>query len=67
MTGAELKILRKKLGMTVRAAAAAMQKSPRTVFRWESCGDEEINRASIDLFVITNSRRLKRIEKQNVV
>ena len=67
MTGNELKLLRNKLGLTVKAAAASLKKpkSPRTWFRWEANGDTEVHRESIDLFVAVNKRRLNRIERSN--
>jgi hypothetical protein len=67
MTGNELKLLRLKLGLTVKSAAASLkkQKSPRTWFRWEAFGDTEIHREAIDLFVAATKRRLNRIETSN--
>lgn len=53
MTGAELKALRKELGLSLAKAARQVEVSPRTFARWES-GVQNIPEGAIKLFLILN-------------
>jgi transcriptional regulator with XRE-family HTH domain len=53
MEGAELKALRKKLGLSLAQAARQVEVSPRTWARWEA-GDQPIPEGAMKLFRILN-------------
>jgi len=53
MTGAELKELRKRLGLSLAQAARQVEVTPRTFARWES-GDQKIPDGALRLFRILN-------------
>ena len=53
MTGAELKKLRKSLGLSLAQAARQVEVSPRSWARWES-GQYEIPAGVLKLFKIEN-------------
>jgi len=53
MGGAELKALRKKLGLSLAQAARQVEVSPRTWARWEA-GDQAIPLGAIKLFKLLN-------------
>lgn len=59
MTGAELKELRKTLGLSLAQAAKQVEVSSRTWARWEA-GDQSIPEGALKLFRILNKlERLK--------
>jgi len=53
MDGAELKKLRKELGLSLAQAARQVEVSPRTWARWEA-GDQSIPDGAMKLFRILN-------------
>ena len=53
MDGAELKKLRKELGLSLAQAARQVEVSPRTWARWEA-GDQSIPEGAMKLFRILN-------------
>ncbi len=53
MTGAELKELRKKLGLSLAAVSRQLEVSARTIARWES-GKQKIPEGAIKLFRLLN-------------
>lgn len=53
MTGAQLKALRKKLGLSLAQASRQVEVSARTWARWES-GVQEIPLGALKLFRILN-------------
>jgi len=53
MTGAELKALRKQLGLSLAKAARQVEVSPRSWARWES-GVQAIPEGAVKLFRILN-------------
>ena len=53
MTGAELKSLRKKLGLSLAKASQQIEVSARTWCRWES-GAQAIPAPALRLFLILN-------------
>lgn len=53
MEGAELKKLRKQLGLSLAQAARQVEVSPRTFARWES-GVQKIPAGALKLFFILN-------------
>ena len=61
MTGAELKALRKELGLSLAQASRQVEVSARTWARWEA-GDQAIPEGAMKLFRILN--KLEKIEKR---
>lgn len=53
MTGAELKKLRKKLGLSLAQASRQVEVSARTWARWEA-GGQDIPAGALKLFKIVN-------------
>lgn len=53
MTGAELKAVRKKLGLSLSQASRQVEVSARTWCRWEA-GDQSIPEGALKLFRILN-------------
>ncbi|MGH6628406.1 MAG: helix-turn-helix domain-containing protein [Burkholderiales bacterium] len=53
MTGAELKALRKKLGLSLAQASRQVEVSARSWARWEA-GDQTIPEGAMKLFRILN-------------
>jgi DNA-binding transcriptional regulator YiaG len=53
MDGAELKKIRKTLGLSLAQVARQIEVSPRTWARWEA-GDQAIPGAALRLFLILN-------------
>ena len=53
MSGAELKTLRKELGLSLSQAARQVEVSTRTWARWEA-GDQQIPAGALKLFRIVN-------------
>jgi len=53
LDGAELKTLRKKLGLSLAEASRQIEVSARTWCRWEA-GQQEIPRPALRLFLILN-------------
>jgi len=53
MEGAELKKLRKQLGLSLAQASRQVEVSPRTWARWEA-GDQNIPEGAMKLFRILN-------------
>jgi DNA-binding transcriptional regulator YiaG len=60
LTGAELKALRKKLGLSLAQASRQVEVSARTWARWEA-GDQSIPEGALKLFRILNG--LEKVEK----
>lgn len=53
MTGAELKTLRKRLGLSLAQAARQVEVNPRTWARWEA--SEKVPPGPLKLFLIENN------------
>ena len=53
MEGAELKKLRKDLGLSLAQASRQVEVSPRTWCRWEA-GDQRIPGGALKLFLLLN-------------
>lgn len=53
MTGADLKALRKELGLSLAQASRQVEVSARTWARWEA-GDQKIPEGAIKLFKLLN-------------
>jgi DNA-binding transcriptional regulator YiaG len=53
MSGSELKLLRKKLGLSLAQAARQVEVSARTWARWEA-GNQRIPEGAVKLFRILN-------------
>lgn len=61
LTGAELKALRKELGLSLAKASRQVEVSARTWARWEA-GDQEIPAGALRLFRILN--HLEKVPKK---
>jgi transcriptional regulator with XRE-family HTH domain len=66
MTRLELRRQRKRLGLSLRQAAAQVHVAPRTWARWES-GDRHLPETAAHLFCLENGIQYKDLDKAQVV
>ena len=64
MTGAELKAIRKGIGLSLSQVTAQIEVSVATWCRWEADGEKEIPAPELKLFRIMNAEQIAKYEEK---